>query len=72
MIKTESSHINYYGHQPSSQVENREQKKQITQRAGAARERYFETKSSVSKIISFSCFLMFSINFATLGVNKVR
>ncbi|NCA76676.1 MAG: 4-hydroxyphenylacetate decarboxylase large subunit [Alphaproteobacteria bacterium] len=48
MIKTESSHINYYGHQPGSQVENREQKKQITQRAGAARERYFETKSSVS------------------------
>ncbi len=48
MIKTESSNINYYGHQPGDQVENREQKKQITQRAGSARDLYFETKSSVS------------------------
>ncbi len=48
MIKTESSNINYYGHQPGDQVENREQKKQITQRAGTARDLYFETKSSVS------------------------
>jgi len=48
MIQTESPHINYYGHQPGDKIENREQKRPVTPRAGKARELYFETKSSVS------------------------
>ena len=48
MNKTEPVNINYYGHQPGDAIEQREQKRQPTPRANAARELYFETKSSTS------------------------
>ncbi len=40
--------INYYGHLPGSEVSGREPKPKPTPRAGAARELYFEAKSSTS------------------------
>jgi len=40
--------INYYGHLPSENVENREAKRSPGERANKARELYFEAKSSAS------------------------
>ncbi len=44
----EKSHINYFGPEPNAVIEEREPKKQPTPRAQAARDLYFEAKSSVS------------------------
>lgn len=40
--------VNYYGHQPGENIETREHKPQPSPRARAARELYFEAKSSAS------------------------
>ena len=42
------SNINYYGNEPGTEVTSREGKRQPSPRAHAARELYFEAKSSVS------------------------
>jgi len=48
MLRTEKTDINYYGHKPAETIEKREQKPLPTSRAHAARELYFEAKSSIS------------------------
>jgi len=48
MIKSRENDINYYGQQPVDLTEDREKKSPPSQRANAARELYFESKSSVS------------------------
>ena len=45
---TTSETVNYYGQKPSGNIEQRETKPQPSIRANAARELYFEAKSSVS------------------------
>ena len=45
---TLTENINYYGHQPAGTIGNREKKRSPGPRADAARELYFEAKSSVS------------------------
>ena len=47
-LQTGSEAISYYGHKPSSNIENREEKRLASPRASAAKELYFEAKSSVS------------------------
>ncbi|MCX6306642.1 MAG: 4-hydroxyphenylacetate decarboxylase large subunit [Bacteroidetes bacterium] len=42
------AHVNYYGSEPDAEVASRDSKRQPTARANAARELYFEAKSSVS------------------------
>jgi len=48
MKSDQHSAINYYGHEPEPGISPRENKRQPTPRANAARELYFEAKSSVS------------------------
>lgn len=48
MDERTKSTVNYYGKLPDPSISNREQKTPPTARAAAARERYFETRSSAS------------------------
>ena len=47
-MESSAESINYYGHKPSQQVEEREKKLKPTKRADMARELYFSAKSSAS------------------------
>jgi len=47
-MESSADSINYYGHKPSEQVEDREKKLKPTERANKARELYFSARSSTS------------------------